>query len=68
MNFALNKLETTVPAATIIEMIPAKCIGVFKLSYIVGQAAPSKESGKPKLINARKITINRSLLFILRDF
>ena len=53
INLPLNKLDITVPEATIIDIIPAKCIGTFKLLNIEGQPEPSSESGNPRLMNAR---------------
>lgn len=42
-----------VPTAMIIESTPAKDTGTPKGPYIEGQAAPSSESGRPRLMNAR---------------
>ena len=53
INIELSKLDTTVPAATIIDIIPANCAGTARLLYMVGHAAPRRESGRPRLIKAR---------------
>src|SRR3546814_6465605 len=65
INLALNKLETTVPPAIIMEMIPAKWMGTAKSTYIVGHAGPSNESGSPRLINARYITTRISAFYTI---
>lgn len=50
INLTLKKLDITVPAAIIIEIIPAYETPTDKSLYIAGQADPSSESGKPRLI------------------
>ncbi|MMZ60654.1 hypothetical protein D1872_227620 [compost metagenome] len=49
----LARLDTIVPAATIMNSIPAVSNGAPKSGRMTGQAAPSKESGSPRLIKAR---------------
>ena len=49
----LNKLETTVPVAAIIDMMPPYATGTFNVLNMEGQPEPSKASGNPRLINAR---------------
>lgn len=49
----LIKLDTIVPTAMTIERIPAVPNEAFKSILITGQADPSNESGKPKLIKAK---------------
>ena len=53
VSLSLCKLETIVPAAINAERIPAQERGTPNSTYISGHAAPSMESGKPRLINAR---------------
>ena len=42
-----------VPPEMIMEMIPAQDTGTPRPPYMEGQAAPSRESGRPRLINDR---------------
>ncbi len=56
---SLIRLETTVPKAITIYTIPAYDNGTENSVYMVGHAAPSIESGRPRLINARYITASR---------
>ncbi|GIP14738.1 hypothetical protein J40TS1_03800 [Paenibacillus montaniterrae] len=49
----LTKLETIVPPAIIIEISPAEPIDAPISGHMTGHADPSKESGSPKLINAK---------------
>lgn len=50
---SLCKLETTVPTAMIMERIPAYEMGTPNSGCIEGHAAPSRASGRPRLIKAR---------------
>ena len=50
---SLFKLDTIVPAAIIIEMMPAEETEVPSSGYMTGHAEPSRESGSPRLMNAR---------------
>ena len=50
---------------TINEKIPWKSLLILKYSLIVGQHEPIKESGKPKEIKIRYITINRAIFIII---
>jgi hypothetical protein len=59
INLALKKLDITVPPATIIEIIPAYEMATDKSLYIAGQAEPSSESGKPRLMKERYIIISK---------
>lgn len=47
-----NRQETMVPPAMIMVMIPAKETGTPSSPCITGQAEPTRESGRPRLINA----------------
>ena len=49
----LWRLETTVPKAMIMEIAPAEDTGTPKPPYIVGQAEPSRASGRPRLMKER---------------
>ncbi|MNV82600.1 hypothetical protein D3C71_1763450 [compost metagenome] len=49
----LIRLDTIVPAATIINNRPAVSSGAPKSTCMTGHAEPSKESGSPKLIKAK---------------
>jgi hypothetical protein len=53
------KLEIAVLSVVTIINIPAASRGRFKLNLIVGQAVPSKLSGKPNDMKAIYMTINR---------
>ena len=53
VSLSLKRLDTIVPKAIIIYIIPAYDRRTLNCGYITGHAAPSKESGSPKLINAR---------------
>ena len=53
---SLAKLETIVPKAIMADTIPAKERGTSKSTNIDGQAEPSIESGKPRLIKDKYIT------------
>ena len=48
-----SMLEMMVHPDIIIEMIPMNEIGTPRSAYMTGQPAPSSESGRPRLINAR---------------
>ena len=50
---SLFKLDTIVPAAIIIEMMPAEETEVPSSGYMTGHAEPSRESGSPRLMNDR---------------
>jgi len=50
---SLIRLEKIVPPDIIIESIPALSIDTPKPIYMDGHALPKRESGKPKLINAK---------------
>ena len=50
VNLSLKRLDITVQAQIIIDIMPAKDSGTSNCARITGQAAPSSESGKPKLI------------------
>ena len=54
-----SKLDTTVPAEIIIETIPAYDSCALRSVTIIGQAEPSKESGKPRLINDKYIIASK---------
>jgi len=47
------RLDRIVPPAIIMLMIPAQDTGTFNAPYITGHAEPRRESGSPRLINAR---------------
>lgn len=49
---SLNSAEIIVPKAITIDIIPAVEMGTPISIYIVGQAAPRRPSGSPRLINA----------------
>lgn len=53
VNRSLCRLETMVPVAMIMEMMPAWEMGTSKAGYMTGQAEPSKASGRPRLIKER---------------
>ena len=53
VSLSLCRLDRMVPTAMIMEMIPAQEIGTWSVPYMEGQAAPSRESGSPKLIKDR---------------
>lgn len=48
-----RRLETIVPAQMTIETMPAYETGTEKSPHMTGHAAPSSESGRPRLIKAR---------------
>ena len=50
---SLSRLETTVPRETIMNTIPEAETSTPKSGYILGQAAPSRPSGRPREINDR---------------
>ena len=50
MSISLNRAERIVPPEMIILMMQAKDTGTARLSYILGQAEPSRPSGSPRLI------------------
>ena len=50
---SLCQLETIVPAAIIMDIIPTYDTGTPNSEYIEGHAEPSSEYGNPRLINAR---------------
>ena len=50
---SLCKLDTTVPRAMMVEMTPALDTGTPNCACMLGHAAPSSESGRPRLMNAR---------------
>jgi len=45
-----KRLETIVPALTVIEISPTALTGIPNSGLISGQAVPRRESGRPKLI------------------
>ena len=49
---SLCRLERMVPSEMIMERIPAQDTGTPSSGYMVGQADPSRESGRPRLIKA----------------
>lgn len=51
---------TTVPPQTVMLMNPAYETGTPRSEYIIGQAAPSIESGRPNEMNDMYITAARS--------
>ena len=53
VSLSLSRLETIVPALIISEITPASPMGAPSSPLITGHAAPSRESGRPRLINAR---------------
>ena len=59
ISLALKRLEITVPKAIVKDSIPAYEIETPKSSYMLGQAEPSIESGKPKLIKDAYIIANK---------
>ena len=52
VSLSLWRLEKIVPSDMIMEMPPAYETGTESSPYIVGQAAPSSESGRPRLMKA----------------
>ena len=50
---SLARLDTTVPAEMIMEIMPAQDRPAPKPRYMLGQAAPSRASGRPRLIKAK---------------
>jgi hypothetical protein len=58
----LKKLDIIVPQETVKDKIPANERGTPNMGYNVGQAVPSKESGKPRLINARYMIISNATI------
>ena len=48
-----RRLDTMVPAAMIMEITPAKESSAPKSRRMTGQAEPSSESGRPRLMKAR---------------
>ena len=48
-----NRLEITVPQEMMAERIPAQDTGTCSCGCIAGHAAPSRESGSPRLIYDR---------------
>ena len=44
--------ETTVPQETIMKMMPDQDKGTLKSLYMIGQALPRRESGRPREMNA----------------
>ena len=48
----LSRLDTTVPTEMIMKITPAKDTGVPSSGTMLGQAAPSNPSGRPRLIKA----------------
>ena len=50
---SLARAEMTVPTEMMVEMPPAQDSGTPSAGYILGHAAPSSESGRPRLMNAR---------------
>ena len=49
---SLCRLERMVPSEMIMERMPAQETGTPSSGYMVGQADPSRESGRPRLIKA----------------
>jgi hypothetical protein len=66
---SLKRLESTVPAATIADTIPAYDTGTPSSTNIVGHADPSAESGSPKLTKHRYKIARRSvtMFFLIID-
>ena len=50
---SLARLETMVPAEMIMDTAPAQDRPAPRGWYMLGQAAPSSASGRPRLMNAR---------------
>ena len=50
---SLARAEMTVPTEMMVEMPPAQDSGTPSAGYILGHAAPSSESGRPRLIKDR---------------
>ena len=48
----LSRLDTTVPTEMIMKITPAKDTGTPSSGTILGQAAPSRPSGRPRLMKA----------------
>ena len=61
VSLSLCRLETIVPSAMIMEMMPAYESGTPNSVFIVGQAEPSRESGRPRLIKARYMIVRSKL-------
>lgn len=57
----LNRLDTMVPPAMIMDTIPAEPRDEPISGQITGHAEPSKESGSPRLIKARYIIIKNQV-------
>jgi hypothetical protein len=64
INLALNRLEIIVPPQISIDIIPALEVPTDKSDCITGQAAPRRESGKPRLMKAKYIIIKSSVIII----
>ena len=58
---SLARAEMTVQADIIMDIIPAKETGTPSWGYMLGQAEPSRESGRPRLIKARYMKASRIL-------
>ena len=64
ISLSVNKLEIIVQPDITIVKIPAYDKGMFSSSLMIGQADPSSESGRPRLINATYIiTISNDIIF-----
>ena len=50
---SLIRLEMMVPAAMVMEMAPAQETGTPNSGCMEGQAAPRRESGRPRLMKER---------------
>ena len=50
---SLCRLDTTVPRETMMETAPAQDMGTPSSAWITGQAEPSRESGRPRLMKER---------------
>ena len=57
----VNRLEITVHRLVIMAAVPALSTGTAKPLTISGQAAPSRESGRPRLTNALYIIARNSV-------
>ena len=57
--FAYIRLAIVVPRHVVTDMNPAYETGTPRSENIIGQAAPSIESGKPNEMKARYITISK---------
>ena len=53
VNRSLFRLETMVPKEMIMDRMPAWDTGTPSNGYMDGHADPSRESGRPRLMNAR---------------